>query len=98
MMVLFKHKWNRRIIRLVSFYFLLSTLVMCTALIPETEFIIIVGIILYLSYIIITCTALIILSINVLKYSKDIQEHTMALILLIMNYPLSILYIYFANA
>jgi hypothetical protein len=98
MMVLFKHKWNRRIVRVVSLYFLLSTLLLCIALIPETEFTILVGIILYLSYIIVTCIALIIILVNVLRYSKDIQEHTMALILLIMNYPISMLYIYLTNA
>jgi hypothetical protein len=97
MVVLFKHKWNRRIVRVVSLYFLLSTLVMCIALIPETKFINIVGIILYLSYIIVTCIALVILLLNLLRYSKDIQEHTMVLILLVINYPLSILYIYLAN-
>ena len=40
MAVLFKHKWNRRIVRVVSLYFLLSTLVMCIALIPETKLLI----------------------------------------------------------
>ncbi|WP_405399035.1 hypothetical protein [Maribacter sp. Asnod2-G09] len=98
MMVLFKHKWNRRILRVVSLYFLLSTLLLCIALIPETEFTTIIGIIVYLSYIVITCIALIIILVNVLRYSSDIQEHTMTLILLIMNYPISMLYLYFLNA
>ena len=98
MMVLFKNKWNRRILRVVSIYFLLSTLLLCIALIPETEFTTVIGIIVYLSYIVITCIALIIILINVLRYSRDIQEHTMTLILLIMNYPISMLYLYFLNA
>ena len=98
MMVLFKHKWNRRILRVVSLYFLVSTLLLCIALIPENEITTVIGIMLYLSYIIVTCIALIILLVNVLRYSKDIQEHTMVLILLIMNYPISMLYIYLTNA
>lgn len=98
MMVLFKHKWNRRILRVVSLYFLVSTLLLCIALIPENEITTVIGIMLYLSYIIVTCIALIIILVNVLRYSKDIQEHTMVLILLIMNYPISMLYIYLINA
>ncbi len=98
MIALFKHKWNRRIVRVVSLYFLLSSLLLCIALIPKTEFTVIVGIMLYLSYIIVTCIALIIILVNVLRFSKAIQEHTMTLILLIMNYPVSILYIYLTNA
>ncbi len=98
MMVLFKHKWNRRILRVVSLYFLVSTLLLCIALIPENEVTTVIGIMLYLSYIIVTCIALIIILINILRYSKDIQEHTMVLILLIMNYPISMLYIYLTNA
>ena len=98
MMVLFKHKWNRRILRVVSLYFLVSTLLLCIALIPENEVTTVIGIMLYLSYIIVTCIALIIILINILRYSKDIQEHTMVLILLIMNYPISMLYIYLINA
>ena len=98
MMVLFKHKWNRRILRVVSLYFLVSTLLLCIALIPENEITTVIGIMLYLSYIILTCIALIIILVNVLRYSKDIQEHTMVLILLIMNYPISMLYIYLINA
>ena len=98
MMVLFKHKWNRRILRVVSLYFLVSTFLLCIALIPENEITTVIGIMLYLSYIIVTCIALIILLVNVLRYSKDIQEHTMVLILLIMNYPISMLYIYLTNA
>ena len=98
MMVLFKHKWNRRILRVVSLYFLVSTLLLCIALIPENEITTVIGIMLYLSYIILTCIALIIILVNVLRYSKDIQEHTMVLILLIMNYPISMLYIYLTNA
>lgn len=98
MMVLFKHKWNRRILRVVSLYFLVSTLLLCIALIPENEVTTVIGIMLYLSYIIVTCIALIIILINVLRYSKEIQEHTMVLILLIMNYPISMLYIYLTNA
>ncbi|WP_423998110.1 hypothetical protein [Maribacter sp. IgM3_T14_3] len=97
-MALFKHKWNRRIVWIVSLYFLVSTLLLCIALIPETKITTVIGIMLYLSYIIITCIALIIILINVLRYSKDIQEHTMALILLIINYPVSMLYIYLTNA
>ncbi|WP_143744061.1 hypothetical protein [Maribacter ulvicola] len=97
MIFLFKHKWNRRIVRVVSFYFLLSTLLLCIALIPETEFTTGIGIMLYLSYIILTCIALIIILVNVLRYSKDIQEHTMTLILLILNCPISMLYLYFIN-
>ncbi len=98
MIALFKHKWNRRIVRVVSLYFLLSTLLLCIALIPKTEFTVIVGIMLYLSYTIITCIALIIILVNVLKFSKAIQEHTMTLILLTMNHPVSILYVYLTNA
>ena len=98
MMVFFKHKWNRRILRVVSLYFLVSTLLLCIALIPENEVTTVIGIMLYLSYIIVTCIALIIILINILRYSKDIQEHTMVLILLIMNYPISMLYIYLTNA
>lgn len=98
MMVLFKHKWNRRILRVVSLYFLVSTLLLCIGLIPENEITTVIGIMLYLSYIIVTCIALIIILVNVLRYSKDIQEHTMVLILLIMNYPISMLYIYLINA
>ena len=98
MMVLFKHKWNRRILRVVSLYFLVSTLLLCIALIPENEITTVIGIMLYLSYIIVTCIALIIILVNVLSNSKDIQEHTMVLVLLIMNYPISMLYIYLINA
>lgn len=98
MMVLFKYKWNRRILRVVSLYFLVSTLLLCIALIPENEVTTVIGIMLYLSYIIVTCIALIIMLVNILRYSKDIQEHTMVLILLIMNYPISMLYIYLINA
>ena len=98
MIALFKHKWNRRIMRVVSFYFLLSTLLLCIALIPENEFTTVIGIILYLSYIMVTCIAIIILLVNLLRYSNDIQEHFMAFILLIMNYPISMLYLYFMTA
>lgn len=98
MIALFKHKWNRRIVRVATTYFLLSTFLMCIILIPETEIIAFVGLILFLCYILITCIALVILLVNVFKYSKDLHEHGMAFTLLILNFPMSLLYLYFRTA
>ena len=56
-----------------------------------------IGIIVLLSYLPITGILIILQFINVMRSSKDIQEHTMTLILVLLNYPLGFLYIYLLN-
>tara|TARA_R110002051_G_scaffold255120_1_gene314153 strand:- start:1983 stop:2279 length:297 start_codon:yes stop_codon:yes gene_type:complete len=97
MIVLFKHKWNRRLVRVAAVYTLLTTLLMLIALATTNNVVPFIGIIVLLSYLPITGILIILQFINVMRNSKDIQEHTMTLILVLLNYPLGFLYIYLLN-
>jgi len=70
---------------------------MLTALMAENDFIITLGITFLVFYIPVTFIILLILFVNTMANFKDIHEHIMTLIIVLMNFPIALLYIYFLN-
>lgn len=96
-MVLFKHRWNRISVRIAGFSFILGTLLMLTALMAENDLILTLGIVFLVVYVPVTIVLLFILFVNALTNFRDIHEHVMTLIIVLMNFPIALLYIYFLN-
>lgn len=97
MMALFKHKLNRKIIRVAAACFCLETLLMLTALMAENDSILSFGIAFLILYVPLTLIILFVLFINTISNLKDIHEHVMTVIIVLMNVPVGLLYIYFLN-
>lgn len=97
MIALFKHKWNRVAVRIATISFCVGTLLMLTALIAENDLIITIGFAFLVLYIPVTLMLLFILTINSLANFKDIHEHVMTFIIVLMNFPIAVLYINFIN-
>jgi hypothetical protein len=97
MIALFKHKWNRMAIRMAIVCFFLATALMLSALMANTEMIVTCGIVCLVLYIPLTLGMLCILFINTLINFKDIHEHVMTLIIVLINFPIVLLYINFTN-
>ena len=95
MTALFKHKWNRIAVRIATGSFLIGTLLMLTALMAENDIINTIGIVFLVCYIPITLISLFILFINSVTHLKDIHEHVMTVIIVLMNFPIALLYINF---
>jgi len=98
MIALFKYKWNRVAVRMATLSFFLGTLLMLTALITVNDLMITFGISFLVLYTLVTLVMLLILFINTIANFKDIHEHVMTLIIVLMNFPVAILYIYFLNS
>ncbi|MFK7812521.1 MAG: hypothetical protein AB8B59_08505 [Maribacter sp.] len=97
MIALFKHKWNRVAVRIATVCFFLGTVIMLTALMAENDVIITLGIVFLVLYIPVTLIMLFVLFINSISNFKDIHEHVMTLIIVLMNLPIALLYMYFLN-
>lgn len=97
MIALFKHKWNRVAVRIATACFFLGTVMMLTALIAKTEVIVTFGIVFLVFYIPVTLVMLFVLFVNTITNFKDIHEHVMTLIIVLMNLPIALLYMYFLN-
>lgn len=96
-MVLFKHKWNRVAVHMAITCFFFGTLLMLTALMAETDIILNIGIAFLILYIPITLIMAFILFVITITNPRDIHEHVMAVIIVLMNFPIGLLYIYFLN-
>lgn len=97
MIALFKHKWNRVAVRIATGCFFLGTVLMLTALMANNELIVTCGIAFLVLYIPVTLVMLFILFVNTITNFRDIHEHVMTLIIVLMNFPTALLYIYFLN-
>lgn len=97
MIALFKYKWNRVAVRIATLSFFLGTLLMLTALMADNDLIITFGISFLALYTLVTLVTLLILFVNTMANFKDIHEHVMTLIIVLMNFPIALLYIYFLN-
>lgn len=97
MMVLFKHRCNRISVRIACFSFLLGTLLMLIALMAKNDIILTLGVVFLVLYIPVTIVLLFILFVTALTNFRDIHEHVMTLIIVLMNFPVALLYIYFLN-
>lgn len=97
MIALFKHRWNRIAVRMATLSFSLGTIIMLAALMADNDFIITLGIAFFVFYVPITLLLLFILMVNSLANFKDIHEHVMTFIIVLMNLPIALLYINFLN-
>ncbi|GAB5472395.1 MAG: hypothetical protein Mars2KO_04940 [Maribacter sp.] len=97
MMVLFKHRWNRISVRIACFSFFLGTLLMLIALMAENDLIRTLGIVFLVLYVPVTIVLLFILFVTALTNFRDIHEHVMTLIIVLMNFPIALVYLYFLN-
>ncbi len=97
MIALFKHKYNRMAVHMAGISFLLGTLLMLMALISKSQMIVVLCISFLVLYVLVTFVLLLILLVNTLAHVKDIHEHIMTFIIVLMNYPIAILYIHFLN-
>lgn len=92
---LFTYRWNRIAVRLAITSFVVGTLFMLISLMLTNEVLLTFGITLLVLYVPITIITLFILLGNALINFKDIQEHIMTLIIVLMNIPVALLYINF---
>lgn len=97
MILLFKHRWNRVAVRMATACFLIGTLLMLTALMANNELIITCSLVFLVLYIPVTLIMLFILLVNTMAHFKDLQEHVMTLIIVLMNLPIALLYLHFIN-
>ena len=97
MIALFKHKWNRVAVRFVTVCFFFGTLLMLTALMAENDIILNISIAFLIFYVPVTLILLFVLFITTITHLKDIHEHVMTLIIVLMNFPIALVYIYFLN-
>lgn len=97
MIALFKHKWNRLAVRIAAICFFLGTIIMLAALMANNELIVTCGIVFLVLYIPVTLVMLFILLVNTIINFRDIHEHVMTLIIVLMNFPVALLYINFLN-
>ncbi len=96
-MVLFKHRWNRISVRIACFSFFLGTLLMLIALMAENDLIRTLGIVFLVLYVPVTIVLLFVLFVTALTNFRDIHEHVMTLIIVLMNFPIALVYLYFLN-
>lgn len=92
---LFTHRWNRIAVQIAIYCFCIGTIFMLLSLTITNDILVSFGITLLVLYIPITLITLFIILINTLRSYKDIQEHTMTLIIILINIPVAILYITF---
>ncbi len=97
MILLFKHRWNRVSVRIATLSFLIGTVLMLCALMATNELIITFGLVFLVLYVLVTLILLCILLVHTLVHFKDIHEHVMTFIIVLMNFPIAVLYINFLN-
>lgn len=95
---LFKHYWNRVATLLALTCFSIGTLFMMISLMITNEFLLTFGITLLVLYVPITLITLFTLLVNTLVNFKDIQEHVMTLIIVLLNIPIALAYINFLTS
>lgn len=98
MIQLFKHRWNRMAVRLAITSFVIGTIFMLVALTTDHEILITFGITFLVLYIPVTGITLFVLLTNTIMHFKDIQEHIMTFIVVLMNIPIALLYINFLTS
>lgn len=97
MMALFKNRWNRISVRIASICFVFGTLLMLVTLMAENDLILTIGFVFLVLYVPITIGIVFLLFLNTLINFKDLHEHVMTLIIVLMNFPIALLYINFIN-
>jgi len=97
MIALFKHKWNRVAVRIATLSFGIGTLLMLFSLMSDNNIITTIGFTFLVLYIPVTIVVLFILLVNTFAHFKDIHEHVMTFIIVLMNLPIAILYINFIS-
>lgn len=97
MIALFKHRWNRIAVRIATLSFCVGTLLMLTELMAENDIIISISVAFLILYIPVTIILLFILLVNTMANFKDIHEHVMTVIIVLMNFPIALLYSNFIN-
>lgn len=97
MIALFKHRWNRVAVRIATLSFCVGTLLMLTELMAENDIIISISVAFLILYIPVTIILLFILLVNTMANFKDINEHVMTVIIVLMNFPIALVYSNFIN-
>lgn len=97
MMALFKHRWNRISVRIAAVCFALGTVLMLITLMSQNDIILTIAIVLLVLYIPITIAIIFFLFVNTMINFKDLYEHVMTLIIVLMNFPIAILYLNLIN-
>ena len=97
MIALCKLRWNRIAVRIATLSFCVGTLLMLTELMAENDIIISISVAFLILYIPTTIILLFILLVNTMANFKDIHEHVMTVIIVLMNFPIALLYSNFIN-
>ena len=95
MILFFKYRWNRVAIKTTAISFAISTLLMLVSLIVKNTIINILTILYLGIYIPMTIILLGILFINTIATIKDINEHSIAFAIVLINLLFILLYNYF---
>ena len=91
MMILIKHRCNRICIRIAVSCFVIATLLMLLSLINnDFQIVFLAALILFTP---VTMGMLLLNSVITLTHMKDLQEHFMTLILVLLNLPIGVLYV-----
>lgn len=97
MMQLFKHRWNRISVRIAVASFITGTLLMLMALMAKNGLIVTIGLTFLVVYVPVTLITLFVMVGHAIINYKDMQEHIMTAIIVLMNLPIALLYINFIN-
>lgn len=97
MTTLFKHRWNRMAVRMAGGSFALGTLLFLIALMAENPLIETLGLVFLVLYIPVTIIVCFLLFVNTLMHFRDLHEHVMTFLLVLLNFPMALVYIHFLN-
>ncbi|WP_435623148.1 hypothetical protein [Flagellimonas sp.] len=94
MMKYFTYGINRNIVRCNFIYLAIGTLLFLLLLIEKSDFLVGTSIVFFMAVNIVNALMLLILLANLLSNFKDIEEHTCAFLIALLNYPIAVLFIY----
>ncbi|WP_298473073.1 hypothetical protein [uncultured Maribacter sp.] len=93
----FTLKHHQKIVKLAAICFALGNIIFLLLLISKQDFVIGFGILFFCFFILSNAIAMFTILINMLTEPKKMQEHITVLFLLLFNWPIAGLYIYFIS-
>ncbi|PRX53861.1 hypothetical protein CLV81_2251 [Flagellimonas meridianipacifica] len=95
MMAYFTYKMNRVVVYCNLIYFAIGTLLFLLLLIKQSDFLIGLSMVFFVLASIVNALMLLLVFANTLLNPKDIEQHFLAFVIALFNYPIAILFIHF---
>jgi hypothetical protein len=97
MILLIRHKWNRIAVYIGRTFFILGTVLMLINLLAENGVLHTISLVVLMTYFPVSLFMLFALLITTIRNFKDVHEHVLTLVVIIMNFPIAFLYYHFLN-